>query len=93
MRVAKLVAFVFVALCAPTFAHADQGSALLPSAATLLPHAATPKNQNYSPIRTAVITCTWTCSGIRTETLCPSGTHCSCTCTSVGPFCECVVPP
>ena len=93
MRAAKLFGFIVVAVTPLTFAHADASDALLPSTSILLPNASTPRIQNFSPVRTAVITCTWTCSGIRTETLCPSGTHCSCTCTSAGPFCECVVPP
>ena len=86
MRVAKQLGLILVALSPLTFAHAEQRE-------TLLPHALTSRIQNFSPVQTAVITCTWTCSGIRAETLCPSGTHCSCTCTSAGPFCECVVPP
>jgi hypothetical protein len=86
MRSAKLFGLILVALSPVTFAHTDAREALLAQVST-------PKIQNFSPVQTAVITCTWTCSGIRTETLCPSGTHCSCTCTSAGPFCECVVPP
>jgi hypothetical protein len=93
MRVAKLFGLTLIALSPLALAHAEAREALLPSASTLLPRAFTPKIQNFSPVQTAVITCTWTCSGIRAETLCPSGTHCSCTCTSAGPFCECVVPP
>jgi hypothetical protein len=93
MRLAKLFGLFLVALTPLTFADAEARDSLLPSASMLLPYAGPPKIQNFSPVRTAVITCTWTCSGIRAETLCPSGTHCSCTCTSAGPFCECVVPP
>jgi hypothetical protein len=93
MRVAKLFELVVVALAPLTFAPAEASDSLLPSASMLLPHPPVSKVQNFSPVRTAVINCTWTCSGIRTETLCPSGTHCSCTCTSAGPYCECVVPP
>jgi hypothetical protein len=86
MRAAKLFGLMLVAVSPLTFAPTEARE-------VLLPRALTPKIQNFSPVQTAVITCTWTCSGIRAETLCPSGTHCSCTCTRAGPFCECVVPP
>jgi hypothetical protein len=87
MRSAKLFGLILIAALGPlTFAHAEQREALLLQAPT-------PKIQNFSPVQ-AVYACHWTCSGVTTEILCPSGTHCSCTCTMLhGPLCSCVVPP
>ena len=69
-----------------TSAYAEQREALLLRSPTTAV-------QNFTPVQ-AVYACHWTCSGVTTEVLCPSGTHCSCTCSIVyGPLCSCVIPP
>jgi hypothetical protein len=85
MKSAKLFLLV-LALSPLTFAHAEQRQAfLLQSPAPII--------QNFTPAQ-GVFACHWTCSATTTEVLCPSGTHCSCTCSIVyGPLCSCVIPP
>ena len=89
MRNAKLLGLMLAAaLGASRGVHAEERQALL------LP-APAPKIQNFTPVQ-SVFACHWDCFGIKAEILCPSGSHCSCTCPAgpgVPPLCACVVPP
>jgi hypothetical protein len=90
MRTARRFGLALIAALTPlTLAHAEQKA---PLREALLLHAPTAKIQNFTPAQ-GVFACHWTCSGITTEILCPSGTHCSCTCFADRPLCSCVVPP